>query len=637
MAFFESEVDKLLKIEEPILKYERFFSLLYIYIDGQHSDVVINLLKEFIEEAENKNIEGYDAVFYCSLGYIYLSLGKKELFHECFQIAQNKLPTIKTASGLAIFYTYQSIVSWFDGKRNDGFDYIFKSIRAVENTPFDEVNGWCYYTLATYQFDSNQLLEAEENYNKSLEYFKKSVTKYGYARTSNGLASIKIKQGKLQEAAEILNEIREIYVYYGKLSGLSRALTDLGVIESKLGRHRESLTLHEHAYQMRLDTSNIQGQITSLLEMGQELIALKKYKEGEQKLTEAVTITEKNNFKAKAFRAHQLLAQLHKEQKNWPLAMQHLEQYFNLKSQVLVDESTGRLKLLQTQLLAEESEKRAELEQQNNLELRKAYTIIESKNSEILQSIDYAKRIQKTILPGKKTLTHYFPHYFVFYQPKDIVAGDFYWFKAIDSKLFFAVCDSTGHGVPGAFVSLVCNQALNRAVTEFNLLQPSLILDKVNELVVEAFSENEHESINDGMDASLLMLDTQSNQLQWAGANNPLWIVSSVDEQINLAELKGNKQPIGKFDFTQAFTNHQLPLIKGNKYYLFSDGFADQFGGPDWEKGGKKFSQKKFRELICSIAKHPLSEQAQLVEQAFLNWKSDGEQIDDILVAGIAF
>lgn len=637
MAFFESEVDAIVKIENPKTKYERFFSLLYIYIDGQHSDVVIKLLKEFIEEAENNDTDGYDAVFYCSLGYIYLSLGKKDLFHKCYQIAQNRFSKIKTPSGIAIFYTYQSIVSWFDGKRNDGFDFIFKSIKAVENTPFDEVKGWCYYTLATYQFDSNQLIEAEENYTKSLEYFKQSKTKYGYARTSNGLASIKIKQEKLQEAAEILNEIREIYVYHNKLSGLSRALTDLGVIEFKLKHFDEAITLHEHAYQMRLETSNIQGQITSLLEVGQVYIEVKEYSKALQKLESAAQLSEKNTFKAKAYRAHELLARLHKEEGNLLKSLEHLERYFELKTQVLADESNGRLKLIQTQLLAEESLKRANLEEQNNLELRKAYTIIEQKNSEILQSIDYAKRIQKTILPSNKLLKHYFHKHFIFYRPKDIVAGDFYWFKISATKMFFAVCDSTGHGVPGAFVSLVCYQALNRAVTEFNLQTPSLILDKVNELVVDAFSENEHEAINDGMDASLLMVDLQNNQLEWAGANNPLWIVNKVGEEVNFTELKGDKQPIGKFDFTQPFTNHHLPLIKGANYYLFSDGFADQFGGPDWMSGGKKYSRKRFKELVCSLAKGDVSQQEQLIEKAFLDWKSEADQIDDVLVAGVTF
>ena len=243
-------------------------------------------------------------------------------------------------------------------------------------------------------------------------------------------------------------------------------------------------------------------------------------------------------------------------------------------------------------------------------------------------------RIQKTILPGSKALKKYFPEMFIFYRPKDIVAGDFYWMMSIENKLFFAVCDCTGHGVPGAFVSLVCSQALNRAVVEFNLKHPAQILDKVNEIVIEAFSGNEHEQVNDGMDASLIMIDFETQIIEWGGANNPLWIIDTTGQ---LHEVKGDKQPVGKFDFVKPFTNHQMPLVKGNSYYMFSDGFFDQFGGPTLSTGGKKFSRKRFRELITSLSASSMNVQEAKFEQAFLDWKADGEQIDDILVAGITF
>lgn len=639
MNFFDTEINAISIITDPVKRYERFFSLIYIYIDGQHSEVVIGLLEKYIREAETENQSGYEGIFYYSLSYIYLSLGNKKLFQECQIKAKEKFPKIKSKSAIAMYHTYESIVCWFEGRRNDGFDCIFKALHEVNDTNYHEVKGWCLFTLATYQFDSNQLGEAEENYNKALELFKQCNAKYGYARTNNGLASIKIKQEKLVEAATILNEIRDIYVYYNKLSGLSRALTDLGVIEAKLGHFPQALELFEHAYKMRIKTANLQGQITSLLEMGQLLISMKKHDEAEQKLLEAATISGKNNFKAKAFRAHELLAQLYKEKGNFETANEHLEKYFNYKTQVLADESTGRLKVLQTQLLAEEASKRAELEMQNNIELRKAYSIIELKNTEILQSIDYAKRIQKTILPGIKTLKNYFQDIFILYRPKDIVAGDFYWMHTVENKIYFAVCDCTGHGVPGAFVSLVCHQALNRAVVEFSLSHPAIILDKVNELVIDAFSRNEQEheldQVNDGMDAALLMIDFENKTIEWAGANNPLLILDKSGNSAKLIEIKGNKQPIGRFHLVQPFTNHQFPFTPGNNYYMFSDGYSDQFGGPDWKNGGKKFSQKRLRDLILSQETSPISLQEQVFEEAFINWKAGGEQIDDILIAGI--
>lgn len=637
MTFLEREAEAILKIQDRNVKFDRFFSLLYIYIDGQHAELIIKLLRQFIAEAETDPGSGYDGIFYCSLGYIYLSLGKKEQSNECLAIAKSRLQHINTRSGVGIYYLYQSIVAWLEGKRNDGFDFIFRGIKEIEGSNNYEADGWAYFTLATYQFDSNLLEEAEINYTKSLSFFNHFDSKYGYARSKNGLASIKIKQGKLDEAAVILYEIKDIYIYFDKLSGHSRVITDLGTIEFKLNHFNEALDLHQQALKMRLDSHNIPGQVTSLIEIGRTLIELHQFKDAEQYLLEAALLSAKNNFKAKAYQTHELLAKLYKETGNFEKGMEHLNYFFEYKTQVLTDESNSRMKVLETQLLAEEASKRAELEKQNNDELRKAYQIIELKNTEILQSIDYAKRIQKTILPNNKALAASFSNHLVFYRPKDIVAGDFYWLHKKEHKIYFAVCDCTGHGVPGAFVSLICHQALNTAISNFNVTSPAEILDRVNQLVIEAFSVNTSEQINDGMDVSLLMFDVKNHSLEWAGANNPLWIVDKTFSPAQLIEIKGNKQPIGKFDFTKPFTNHKIPLNNNYNYYIFSDGFSDQFGGENIKAGGKKFSQKRFRELLLSLSAISVKNQELHFEKAFSNWKSDMEQIDDVLVAGISF
>jgi serine phosphatase RsbU (regulator of sigma subunit) len=164
-------------------------------------------------------------------------------------------------------------------------------------------------------------------------------------------------------------------------------------------------------------------------------------------------------------------------------------------------------------------------------EVEKQRNIVVHQNREILDSIEYAKRIQATILPPPKVVKKYLEDSFILYIPKDIVAGDFYWMDSVELEnkdseyILFAACDCTGHGVPGALVSVVCSNALNRAVREYNIIQPSLILDKVSELVVQDFSKDENEEVQDGMDASLCSLNVKTGKLEWAGANNPLWII----------------------------------------------------------------------------------------------------------------
>ncbi|MBK9525162.1 MAG: SpoIIE family protein phosphatase [Bacteroidetes bacterium] len=265
-------------------------------------------------------------------------------------------------------------------------------------------------------------------------------------------------------------------------------------------------------------------------------------------------------------------------------------------------------------------------------EILKQKKVVEEKNHEILDSITYATRIQATILPPLRVVKKYLNDSFVLYLPKDIVAGDFYWMETpgADDTLFFAVCDCTGHGVPGAMVSVVCHNALNRTVREFFITQPAQILDKVTELVVQAFSLNnaDNDEIKDGMDASLCALNTTTGHLQWAGANNPLWVVKLNGE---LVEYKANKQSIGKSSHIVPFTNQSIQLEKGDILYLFTDGYADQFGG----ELNKKFQRKSLKELLSSIHSKSMEEQREIIFMTFENWRGKNEQTDDVCIIGI--
>lgn len=252
--------------------------------------------------------------------------------------------------------------------------------------------------------------------------------------------------------------------------------------------------------------------------------------------------------------------------------------------------------------------------------------LLEDKNKEILDSITYAKRLQDAILPPIKLVNKYLKDSFILYKPKDIVAGDFYWMEIQDDIVFLAAADCTGHGVPGAMVSVVCSNALNRTLNEFAIKEPGKILDKVRELVIETFEKSESE-VMDGMDISLCSLNIQARELKWAGANNPLWLI----RQSKLLEITANKQPIGKTDNPKDFTTHTLQLEKGDLFFLFTDGFADQFGGPK----GKKFKYKQLEEILIANVNLSLIELSSILDQTFNDWKSALEQVDDVLIIGV--
>jgi tetratricopeptide (TPR) repeat protein/DNA-binding CsgD family transcriptional regulator len=275
--------------------------------------------------------------------------------------------------------------------------------------------------------------------------------------------------------------------------------------------------------------------------------------------------------------------------------------------------------------------------------------IVEEKNKSIMDSIVYAKRLQEAILPTPRIVKEWLTDSFLFYKPKDIVAGDFYWMETIvteinDKKtnlIFFAAADCTGHGVPGAMVSVVCADALNRAVKEFHLKEPGKVLDKVKELVIDAFNKSD-EKISDGMDIALCALDISGKMLYYAGANNPLWIVSekltdSDNKYTNdsgtheLIEYKATKQPIGSSISNNPFFTEEVRLKPGDAIYIFSDGFVDQFGG---EKG-KKYKSANFKRYLLSIHEDSMEVQRQKLETEFEHWKGDLEQIDDVCVIGV--
>ncbi len=307
---------------------------------------------------------------------------------------------------------------------------------------------------------------------------------------------------------------------------------------------------------------------------------------------------------------------------------------------------TAKLKQRQKELENEVSRatqtirnQKEEVEKQKEaVELQKAQ--IEEAHKEITDSINYARRIQSAILPPIKKFKEFLPESFILYLPKNIVAGDFYWLESCaeasdskglpDSTILFAAADCTGHGVPGAMVSVVCDSGLHRAVREHNLSDPGKILDKTREIIVEEFERSEEE-VKGGMDISLCALSGEAvdgeRKLRWAGANNPLWIVSKNE----LTEFRPDKQPIGRYAAPKPFTTHEMFLEKGDMIYIFTDGYQDQFGGVK----GKKFKASNLKELLISISDKPMEKQKEIIVDEFTKWKGSLEQLDDVCLIGV--
>lgn len=284
--------------------------------------------------------------------------------------------------------------------------------------------------------------------------------------------------------------------------------------------------------------------------------------------------------------------------------------------------------LIQTRynLTKKEIISRLSLKESNKI-LNRQKKIIESKNKDITSSIRYAKKIQDAILPSENSIKKYLPNSFVFYRPRDIVSGDFYWFKHENDVSYIAAVDCTGHGVPGAFMSMIGNTILNKVVPAKT--QPAEILNSMRKEVIDTMEQGQESAQRDGMDIALCTINHRTNILEYAGAFNPLCLFRNNE----LIEIKADRMPIGSYfgKIDKLYTNHSIELKAGDTFFIYSDGFQDQIGGT----ADRKYSSKRFKSYLESIAAEESNIQLQLLEKEIKKWRGNEEQLDDMLVIGV--
>ncbi|MCF8374217.1 MAG: SpoIIE family protein phosphatase [Bacteroidales bacterium] len=300
-----------------------------------------------------------------------------------------------------------------------------------------------------------------------------------------------------------------------------------------------------------------------------------------------------------------------------------LDQHGNIKKFIFIETDVSLYKVTESEIL----QQRQEVDHQltiTEMQLDQMHT----KYKSFTDSINYARRIQSAILPSTDTLDRLLDDYFVLYKPRDVVSGDFYWISEIDGKKIIAVADCTGHGVPGAFMSILGISFLTEIVTQGKNLKASEILNDLRTMVLESLSQSlDAEEAKDGIDMALCIIDTRTMRLQFAGANNPLYLV----RERKIKEIKGDRMPIGTHpNSTHSFTNHEIEICPGDLMYMFTDGYVDQFGWRD----GKKFKFQALRRLILDVYDIPIQGQKIIMDNTIKNWMGNQEQIDDILVMG---
>jgi serine phosphatase RsbU (regulator of sigma subunit) len=599
---------------------------------------LVPILEEGIEMAREGGDKVGETLCFCNLAFMNRVSGESAPAKYSTTLPQliQMVEEIKTVpESYALGLNMLSYFHWFRGEYEKAFHLVFQGLNLSGDSKIVGV-AWNNFGLAVFYFDTKDYENARIHYQKAMDIFTGLDHEYGQARASNGLGTLAIVQNRFKDAIPYLEYSASVYRRMGHYAGLSRTSNDMGLLEKKKANYEKAVIHLQQSVELRKEIDHLQGLITSYTELGETYQLMKDHASAFENLEKALNLALEVQAPQKQMRLHKLLYESHKELNNTELALLHFEKYFEVKSQILSDEAANNIKKIQTRFEKEKSEKEAELERFKNVELKKANTIIEQKNKDITDSINYARRIQLGILPAKETLDTCFRSYFVLYKPKDIVSGDFYWAAEAPDHLsqgkvfMIAVIDCTGHGVPGAFMSMLGNTLLNQTITNRNINTAADILNYLNHKLPENLKATGGEQhIRDGMDMTLCIFDFMNMKMQFAGANNPCWVIR--DNEI--IELKGDKQAITASTDSEKhdYTNHLFNLKKNDHVYLFTDGFADQFGGPN----EKKFGYRRLRELLVAINDKTCAQQKEQLFSAFENWRGTLEQIDDVCVIGI--
>lgn len=526
----------------------------------------------------------------------------EKYYHEYFRLCEESSNELAKAS----YYNNMGLLYFHQKQYQKALEFYQNTMQIYKK--FDDARGFATTNEnigLLYADNLNDPEKAIENFRASLSIWRNLKDHHSEAITMGYMAFALIKKGAYQNAVDTCNSALSIAHEAGAISTERDLFDYLFMAYDKMGDPANALKYYKKYIQYR--DSLVNDQKT-------------------QEITEMrVRFEESNRHAADSIRMA-VANQLELEKKDEVIQKDKYFKYAMAAGLILFF-------ILGVVIFSAYRNK-----QKSNKEIAEQKRHLEERNREITDSIQYAKHIQDSFLPDENSLSGHGLEGFVFYRPKDIVAGDFYWKEEIhmdqQKLVLFAAADCTGHGVPGALVSVTCYHAINRAIKEHQLHQPDQILNKVNDLVNESFSRS-GKNVNDGMDIAFCSYNVQTGELNYAGANNSLYLVK---DHI-LSEIKADKKPIGKYFLNNSFENKKIKPERGSMLYLFSDGFAHQFGGP----GGKKYKYNRFREFLVSIADHPLKEQKNLLAAEFDRWCSSPdskgekqffEQLDDVCVLG---
>jgi tetratricopeptide (TPR) repeat protein len=604
------------------------------------------------ELAEKENYERGLALMKVRMGTFYFFANDNKNAKICFEIGIAKLEELADIQSVAESLPFYSMLDWSLGNYAEALQRSTRSVSLFADAPNKKRFPLALFTLATQHFDLKDYERAEHFYIRSLEVNENIdiETARFKARSYIGLANIAMVKNKREEAENYLMQASHLQENNSDNFGKARTLNDLAKLHREAGNLNTAFEYYRQTIELRENFLDKNPLITSYLDLGELFLDFNHFQEAHLYFTKAIQIAEEKSVRSKIWRSHQLFSKLYKAQNDFEKALFHYEKYVEVKESVLGDEASLKVKNLQSKFESEKAEKEAEIYRLKNVELKTAYEVIEEQNKNIIDSINYAKRIQGAVLPEEKVLRNFLTDFFIYWQPRDIVSGDFYWFagkEAFDNDIFgdfntesgtvIAVADCTGHGVPGALMSVMGANILEEIVMRRHITAPNIILYELNR-AVRAFLKQEENNIRDGMDIAVIRINKEKTRLDFAGANNGLLIIheNEIGEKI-ATHIEADRRSVGGLqrNSDNVFTLKSLAVAEyiNPIFYLYTDGYADQFGGAE----KRKFMRKNLFEILKNMSNLAFDLQKKLLHNNIQDWMVAGneKQIDDMLIMGL--
>ena len=594
---------------------------------------------------------------------------------------------------LAKLYRNMGNVYYYQGDYPAAIEYYQKSLSLSEKLNDMRSASRCYNNIGYIHSLNNNLDWAIDYYQKSLNIKEKLGDKIGVATAYNNIGTVYLNKHEYDSALFYYNRSLTIRTEMKLKRDMAISLQNIGKVYTALKKFEEAEKYYLESLKINEEIEDKEQVADLLNQLGYLYLDQKMYNKAIEFAQRSLKISLELKALPRQKDAYEILYKTYEQKNNIRKSFYYLKNYVTVKDTITEQaaqkliESETKYKLEKKEQEIKAQKQQIELQELNaqNQRMRMYFSLsalaimlvviivfyrnykqklkanqllraqkeeIEAQKKEITDSIYYAKNIQRAVMPSKEFMDEILPDYFMMLRPKDIVSGDFYWLKKIKNFVVIAVADCTGHGVPGAFMSMLGSLFLNEAVTSRSLDNAGEILNRIREKIKNSLHQSGKEGeAKDGMDMAFMIFNTETLEIQYAGAFNPLYIIRKNDKikdfeaikekglavyhpeeyDYSVLEIKADRQPIAIYSYEKPFSNHRFQLLKDDRIYAFSDGYPDQFGG----KEGKKLKARNFKKLLLSCQNLSMQEQEQFMQKSFDEWHQGYEQTDDVVLFGM--